>query len=41
VSLGTEAQAFMILPSLEDDSDLEDNFKILIARVLCENQGNV
>ena len=37
MSLGTEAQAFMILPSLEDDSDLEENFKILIARVLCEN----
>ena len=37
MSLGTEAQAFMILLSLEDDSDLEENFKILIARVLCEN----
>ena len=37
MSLGTEAQAFMILSSLEDDSDLEENFKILIARVLCEN----
>ena len=36
VSLGIEAQAFMILPSLEDDRTLPENFKILISRVLCE-----